>query len=90
MRRLLRFLVEKNETSYGDISTIANKKLISEFKTKIKIMNNDIQIINIVSKILKIDKSQINLDTRSDDIINWDSLAQINIILTLEKISIKK
>ena len=48
-------------------------------------MNNDIQIINIVSKILKIDKSQINLDTRSDDIINWDSLAQINIILTLEK-----
>ena len=48
-------------------------------------MNNDEQIINIVSQILKIDKREINLNTCANDIANWDSLAQINIILKLEE-----
>ncbi len=48
------------------------------------------QIVSIVSKIIKINEKDINIDSKSSDFYKWDSLAQVNIILEIEKISEKK
>ena len=48
------------------------------------------QIVSIVSKIIKINEKDINIDSKSSDFYKWDSLAQVNIILEIEKITEKK
>ena len=48
------------------------------------------QIVSIVSKIIKINEKDININSKSSDFYKWDSLAQVNIILEIEKISEKK
>jgi acyl carrier protein len=47
------------------------------------------QVISIVSQTTKIPKKKININSKSSDFYRWDSLAQINIIITIEK-KIKK
>ena len=43
------------------------------------------QVISIVSKNIKVSKKDINLNSKSSDFYQWDSLAQVNIILEIEK-----
>tara|TARA_B100000674_G_C37517777_1_gene767893 strand:+ start:332 stop:559 length:228 start_codon:yes stop_codon:yes gene_type:complete len=47
--------------------------------------NNLDLIISIVSKHTKVAKKDINIDSKSSDFYQWDSLAQVNIILDIEK-----
>jgi len=48
------------------------------------------QIVSIVSKIIKINEKDININSKSSDFYKWDSLAHVNIILEIEKITEKK
>ena len=48
------------------------------------------QIISIVSKSINIHEKDININSKSSDFYKWDSLAQVNIILEIEKITTKK
>ena len=48
------------------------------------------QIISIVSKSIKVPDKDININSKSSDFYKWDSLAQVNIILEIEKITTKK
>jgi len=43
------------------------------------------QIISIVSKNIKVPEKNINIASKSSDFYQWDSLAQVNIILEIEK-----
>ena len=43
------------------------------------------QIISIVSINIKAPEKDINIDSKSSDFDRWDSLAQVNIILGIEK-----
>ena len=43
------------------------------------------QIISIVSKNIKVPEKNINISSKSSDFYQWDSLAQVNIILEIEK-----
>ena len=43
------------------------------------------QVISIVSKNIKVPVKDINMNSKSSDFYQWDSLAQVNIILELEK-----
>ena len=43
------------------------------------------QVISIVSKNIKVPVKDINMDSKSSDFYQWDSLAQVNIILEIEK-----
>ena len=43
------------------------------------------QIISIVSKNIKVPEKDININSKSGDFYQWDSLAQVNIILEIEK-----
>ena len=47
------------------------------------------QVISIVSQTTKIPKKKININSKSFDFYKWDSLAQIKIIIAIEK-KIKK
>ena len=42
-------------------------------------------IISIVSKHIKVVKTDIDINSKSSDFYQWDSLAQVNIILEVEK-----
>lgn len=42
-------------------------------------------IISIVSKHIKVDENKIDINSKSSDFYRWDSLAQVNIILEVEK-----
>ena len=42
-------------------------------------------IISIISKHIKVAKKDININSKSSDFYKWDSLAQVNIILDIEK-----
>ena len=42
-------------------------------------------IISIISKHIKVEKKDININSKSCDFYQWDSLAQVNIILEIEK-----
>ena len=42
-------------------------------------------IISIVSKHIKISEKEIDINSKSSDFYQWDSLAQVNIILEIEK-----
>lgn len=43
------------------------------------------QVISIVSKNIKVPVKDININSNSSDFYQWDSLAQVNIILEIEK-----
>jgi len=43
------------------------------------------QVIFIVSKNIKVPEKDININSKSSDFYQWDSLAQVNIILEIEK-----
>ena len=47
--------------------------------------NNKIKIIEIISKITKINLDQINESTSMNDFSKWDSLAHLQIMLEIEK-----
>jgi acyl carrier protein len=47
--------------------------------------NNKIKIIEIISKIAKINLDQINESTSINDFSKWDSLAHLQIMLEIEK-----
>jgi len=42
-------------------------------------------IISIVSKHIKVDIKDININSKANDFYKWDSLSQVNIILEIEK-----
>tara|TARA_Y100001954_G_C15231207_1_gene323489 strand:- start:255 stop:491 length:237 start_codon:yes stop_codon:yes gene_type:complete len=44
------------------------------------------QIIMLVSKNLKVPKNRINLDTKQEDLPEWDSLGNLRILLDLSKL----
>ena len=43
------------------------------------------QVISIVSRNIKVSVKDININSKSSDFYQWDSLAQVNIILEIEK-----
>tara|TARA_B100000586_G_scaffold128282_1_gene92763 strand:+ start:226 stop:453 length:228 start_codon:yes stop_codon:yes gene_type:complete len=43
------------------------------------------QVISIVAKNIKVPVKDINMNSKSSDFYQWDSLAQVNIILEIEK-----
>ena len=43
------------------------------------------QVISIVSKNIKVPVKDININSNSSDFYQWDSLAQVNIIVEIEK-----
>ena len=43
------------------------------------------KVLGIVSSILGVDKSELTLESSPDDIISWDSLMQMNIIMAIEE-----
>ena len=47
--------------------------------------NNKIKIIEIISKIAKINLDQINESSSMNDFSKWDSLAHLQIMLEIEK-----
>ena len=42
-------------------------------------------IISIISKHIKVSEKEIDINSKSSDFYQWDSLAQVNIILEVEK-----
>ena len=47
--------------------------------------NKKIKIIEIISKITKVDSKLINENSAMDDFSKWDSLAHLSIMLEIEK-----
>ena len=47
-------------------------------------INSD-QIISIISKHIKVSEKKIDINSKSSDFFQWDSLAQVNIVLEIEK-----
>ena len=47
-------------------------------------------IISIISKHIKVAEKDIHINSKSSDFYQWDSLAQVNIILDIEKETKKK
>lgn len=43
------------------------------------------QIISIVSKIVGVPSEQLDINSESSNFFKWDSLAQLNIIIEIEK-----
>lgn len=49
-------------------------------------MNKDLdKVINIVSKATKIGKDELNYKSKASSFAKWDSIAQIELIMELEK-----
>ncbi|MBF0195519.1 MAG: acyl carrier protein [Magnetococcales bacterium] len=44
------------------------------------------QLLNVVAEILLCDLSELNMTTKMEDISQWDSIANINLILKLEEL----
>jgi acyl carrier protein len=42
-------------------------------------------VISIISKHIKVSEKKIDINSKSSDFYQWDSLAQVNIILEVEK-----
>ena len=42
-------------------------------------------IISVISKVLKVNKKKININSGSENIESWDSLAQLTILSELDK-----
>ena len=53
------------------------------------IISSDL-IISIISKHIKVAKKNIDINSKSSDFYQWDSLAQVNIIFDIEKETKKK
>jgi acyl carrier protein len=47
-------------------------------------VNNQEKLLNSISEVLGITKSNINEDSSQDNIENWDSLAIVNMVTDLE------
>ena len=47
--------------------------------------NKETKIIEIISKIIKVDSKSINENSTMNDFSKWDSLAHLNIMLEIEK-----
>ena len=47
--------------------------------------NLDNEIINLLSKTFFLEPKDINLNTKMEDINNWDSLKHMSLVLTLEE-----
>ena len=47
--------------------------------------NIDSKIQEIISEVLNIDKKEINNNSKSGNFQNWDSLANFNILISIEK-----
>lgn len=43
------------------------------------------EVFNCVAKVLKLNPKKINADSNSDNLENWDSLSQLNILSELDK-----
>ena len=43
------------------------------------------EVFNCIAKALKVNLKKINIDSNSDNIENWDSLGQLNIMIELDK-----
>ena len=43
------------------------------------------EVFNCIAKALKLNPKKINIDSNSDNMRNWDSLGQINIMTELDK-----
>ena len=43
------------------------------------------QVVSIVSRNIKVPVKDIDMNSKSSDFYQWDSLAQVNIILEIEK-----
>jgi len=43
------------------------------------------EVVSIVSRNIKVPVKDINMNSKSSDFYQWDSLAQVNIILEIEK-----
>jgi acyl carrier protein len=43
-------------------------------------------VLALIAKVLEVDLSQINLQTKSGDLAAWDSLGTMNILLELESV----
>lgn len=48
------------------------------------------KIISVIAKILNVPPNKISIKSKANDFKTWDSLAQIKIILAVEKIINKK
>ena len=48
------------------------------------------QVISIVSKNIKVPVKDINMNSKSSDFYQWDSLAHLKIMLAFEKMNNKK
>ena len=48
-------------------------------------MVNFQRLSSLMSSILKVDIDEINMQTSMDNISNWDSLKQMNLIIALER-----
>ena len=44
-----------------------------------------VEIISIISNKISVSKDELNENSKSSDFYKWDSLAQLNIILEIEK-----
>jgi acyl carrier protein len=42
------------------------------------------EIFNVIAKALDIDASQINIDTNSNDLEEWDSLGHLSLLMELD------
>ena len=47
-------------------------------------MENKKKLLNIISKVFKIELQLVNLDSSSDNIKGWDSLGMVNLIMEIE------
>lgn len=85
-------MINPNSKNYGDLSTMMNSKIITEIKRKLTKMNKiNLDLIKtIISNHIKIETKKIDINSKSSDFAQWDSLAQVNIILDIEKNTKKK
>ncbi len=61
------------------------KKSSGKNRTVEKIQLSKDIIINSISKVLKVSKKKININSGSENIESWDSLAQLSILSELDK-----
>ena len=51
---------------------------------------NKKKIYEIISRIIKAPISKINVNSKSSDFVKWDSIAQVKIFVSIEKLIKKK
>lgn len=49
-------------------------------------MSNDVdELLTVIASVLKVDRGQLNRETKSEDIPEWDSLAQLNVCMAVQE-----